>query len=156
MNRIVMGALVLGLLMAAGAEAQSRPERRDALQQQVFRRFMEHASGELELEAEQRGSLARLLQQGQVERRAIQQELGRARRDLHQAVEAGHDADAARHLAALEELRAREYRLWEREQAALREVLTPTQHARFLMLQLRFNERVRELQQRRPGMGGRA
>ena len=156
MKRVVMAVLLAALAGAGSAQAQAQAgsDRRDALQQQVFRRFVDHASRELELAPEQRRSLAELLRQGQQERRAIVRELAGARRDLRQAVDGGHEEDAARHLATLEELRRREFRLWEREQAALGALLRPTQHARFLMLQLRFNERVRELQQGRPGRGG--
>ena len=154
MKRVVMAVLLAALVGAGGAEAQAGSERRDALQQQVFRRFVDHASRELALEPEQRRSLADLLRQGQQDRRALMRELAGARRELRQAVYAGHEEDAARHLATMEELRRREFRLWEREQAALKALLRPTQHARFLMLQLRFNERVRELQQGRPGSGG--
>lgn len=154
MKRVVMAVLLSALIGAADTQAQAGSERRDALQEQVFRRFVDHASRELELDPEQRRSLAGLLRQGQQERRAIVRELAGARRALRQAVDAGHEEDAARHLAKLEELRAREFRLWEREQAALKALLRPTQHARFLMLQLRFNERVRDLQQGRPGRGG--
>lgn len=155
--------LCLGLLQPAAVQSQAGPGRRAALQERVFQRFLDTAASTLQLDATGRRRLAEVLREGQERRSELRRELMEVRRSLMHAVE---DPDAPeeeirRSLDVVSELRRREYELWRDEQAALARVLTPRQHARFMGLQMRFVERVRELQGRRGpppgdgfGMGG--
>lgn len=160
MKMPLMVGLVLILAWPGGDARAQRAgppgQRRAELQEQVFRRFVDVASHRLQLEDEQREALGSLLREGQENRRQLHREMADARFELARLTREGREAAAvAGELERLEQLRRREFELWQSEQDALRALLTPVQHAEFLVLQMRLSERVRELQRaREPGQLG--
>jgi Spy/CpxP family protein refolding chaperone len=156
--------LILALALAApAAEAQVRPlqqrrgmaERpadRALLEAQVMQRFLQVTTQRMELADDGRRRLEGILRRSAEERRAMHQESQRLQTALQAAVRSGsEEADVSALLAGITELRQRELRLWEREQRELGQLLTPRQHAMYMVQWLRLQESIRGIMGRRQG-----
>jgi Spy/CpxP family protein refolding chaperone len=153
-------ALAIGLLLL-GAPASVRAQEaqqdttvaspltptRAALEAQVLDRFVDRAATALSLSDEQRTRLTGVVQQNAARRRDLAHEAAVARRDLARALRNGRtsDADFSQLLARIDSLRTDEQQLEQDEDAQLRRILNPRQHAQFLVLRARFNQRVMQL-----------
>jgi Spy/CpxP family protein refolding chaperone len=152
--------LVACLLMAPlSVQAQSAQNgqmgaRRELLQRQIVRRFMDRATAELGLDAATRGKLEQQMRQSGEARRGLARNTADLRRRMIDATLDSTTADAEfkRLLSDMTALRQREEDLWRSDQDALSRILTPRQQARFVFMWLRFNEQIREIALQRPGM----
>ena len=157
-------ALLLGLLaavsVAAPVAAQRGPDtRRGQDRAQLEQRFRAHMARmvqeRLGLDDAQAQVLGEVMRSFETRRR----ELGRAefqtRRQVEALVEqgAGNDAEARELLDRLVELRAQESALFAEEQAALLEVITPTQVLQLHELRSELGRRIRALRSRGDGDG---
>ena len=68
--------------------------------------------------------------------------------------EATPDSEFTRLIAEMTRLRAQEEEMWKADQESLSRILSPRQHARFVMMWIRFNEQIRDAAMNRGGMGG--
>lgn len=153
--------LLIGMLWpaVAGAQTQERGppgQRRAALEAQIFNRFMNRVTTDMQLDAPGRARLEQHLRQSGQQRRELAQRTVTLRRNLVQAVRnpATPDAEIDRLLTEFNSLRAQEEALWSRDQDALGRVLNPRQRAIFVLQWIQFNERIRDLMQQRPGARG--
>ena len=141
--------LVVALLLPAVLQAQNPPggPRRAMLQGEVVRRFMNHVSNQLQLDAPTRGKLEQHLRQSGEQRRALAQRSDQLRREAMDAVRDSttSDAEYRRLLNEMTDLRLKEENLWKEDQLALGRILTPRQQLQFVFMWLRFNEQVRDL-----------
>jgi hypothetical protein len=149
--------LALFTPLVAAAQAVDRPappaqQRRLALEAQIFNRFMNKVSTDMQLDATGRGRLEQHLRQSGQQRRALAQRSAELRRSLVRAVRdpATPDAEIDRILTEFNQLRAREEALWSQDQEALSRLLNPRQRAVFMLQWMQFNERLRDLMQQRP------
>lgn len=162
MRWVILGAVfALTLSSSPAAVAQDpaprpgRPGEADAraeeLRERVLGRFLERASQELELTSEQETRLREEFRQIQETRRSLIREQRELRQQLERSTREGTatDAEAQRLLRRAGELKAREAELWREEQERIGRVLTPRQQARFLILQERFAQRVRDVRRDR-------
>lgn len=155
--RWVIVAMAALALVPADGWAQRGPPRggqeRQELERRIRARFAEIVRERLQLTDEQAEGLGSVLRAFEDDRR----ELRRREMALRRRVQAfsgaqGEDAQAAR--AIMEEmaaLRLEEAQLFQREQTALLEVLTPVQLVRFHAAREELSQRVRRLR----GMSGR-
>ena len=142
--------LCLMLLLPAMLPAQHPGPggaRREALQGEVVRRFMNHVTNQLQLEQSVRGRLEQHLRASGEERRSLAQRSAEVRRQAMDALRdsSTNEADFRRLLSEMTALRQREENLWQADQETLSRILTPRQHVQFVFMWLRFNEQVREL-----------
>ena len=157
MKKIVL--MIALLLMPALGSAQvpaAQRQRREQLESQIIQRFLNHAATELRLEGDRRDRLEQHLRESGPRRRALAQNTVHLRGQMLRAVrdENTPDAELTRLINEMTRLRDQEESLWKSDQEALSRILTPRQHARFVIMWLRFNEQVRDLaQQRRDGQG---
>jgi hypothetical protein len=136
----------------ARPRAEAQQERRAELEQQVRQQFLAQVAERLELDASQRDQLEQVLRAGAESRRELAQESRQVRMAIMQAVR--RDAPAAAYeelLQRMAELRARELRLEQREDAALAQFLDARQRATFLVLRMQLSERVRGMRATRGG-----
>jgi Spy/CpxP family protein refolding chaperone len=142
----------MGRVLGAG---QRPPARREALEAQVFNRFMTKVSGDLRLDAGTKQRLTAHVQQNGQQRRQLAQQTVQLRRRLQQAARDStvNEAEVEGLLGQFEQLRVREQELWNREQAALGQILSPRQRAQFILQWMQFNERIRDLVQQREEPG---
>ncbi len=150
--RTFLWALLLAALTPAVAAAQNT-ERREALEAQIVQRFLNHVATELQLDADGRSKLEQHLRQTASRRRALAIEAVQLRGQLLRASrdENTTDAELTRLIDQMTRLRGQEDSLWRSDQDALRRILTPRQHARFILMWIRFNEQVRDAAMRRAG-----
>lgn len=153
-----MAWLLLALMIPAGAVAQVRggdPDRRAELEQQIRRHFLAQLGRRLDLSEEQRQRVREVLVDAADARADLAAESHALRADLLQAVrdEETPMSEYETLLERLEAIRARERELAQEEEAALAEFLDPRQRAVFLMLRMEFNQRLRQMRGRGPGMG---
>ena len=144
--------------------AQDRKEGRQAgdaerLRSRLMTQFLDHASKELDLTEDQTRRLHQEFGEVQEKRRSLIREQRAVRLRLEALNQEGRasDDEARQLLQRAADLKAREAELWREEQERIGRVLTPAQQARFLMLQERFAERVRQMRQDRrrdPGERG--
>lgn len=167
----IVAAVLCWSVAAVAAHAQQdtararRPERgtQDKAQEEQLRsrlmgRFLDHASEELDLSEDQTRRLHQEFGAMQEQRRSLIREQRAVRLRLEALNQEGRasDAEARELLQRAADLKAREAELWREEQDRIGRVLTPAQQARFLVLQERFAERVRQMRQdRRRGPGER-
>jgi hypothetical protein len=152
---------VLIALFPLAASAQGLPGRpggpppRQALERQIFDRFMNRVSNDMRLDTHGRNRLEEHVRQSGQQRRQLNQRAVQLRRELMNAVrnEATSDAEMDRLLKQFNQLRAEEETLWVRDQEALSRMLNPRQRAIFILQWMRFNEQIRDLLQQRPGRG---
>lgn len=155
-----LAALVLGTLALSGAplalQAQEEPPRQE-LERRVRQAFANRVRTALQLSDQETRSLVRLVREFEVERRAL---AGRTRilnDRVTQFLRDGGGAEEANEL--LEErvgLQRAEADLFEAEQRALLEILSPAQVVRFDRLRQELNQRLRNARRRteRPGNPG--
>ena len=157
MKRALLVAMLL--LMPAGLAAQQtessrRAEfeaRRDSLEREVVRKFVEHLANDLALTEEQGTRTTAILLESGTRRRALMRESSALRSRLHRAARASDltEPEYTRLLAEHETLRAREHDLWRREQDELSRVLTPKQRVQFIIAWAHFQDDMREIISRR-------
>ena len=125
--------------------------RRQALQQEVFVRFMDRVSERLALTPVTRQRLEQVLRANNVRRRGLAQEARATRRDLVAATADPNtpSAEYDRLLGRMADLRARDLDLWRSEQAELRQVLTPRQRAQLMAMRLDLAEMMQRARQAR-------
>jgi hypothetical protein len=146
---------LIALPALVSAQRQQRPGpgpmRRQMLEAQVFDRFMNRVSTDMRLDADARSRLERHVRESGEQRRRLAQQTVQLRRQILAAVgdSATSDAEIARLLEELEQLRARENQLWRSDQDALSRILNPRQRAIFMLQFLQFNDRIREVMQQR-------
>lgn len=154
---------VFALLMwpAAGFAQAQRPEypqqgRREELESQIVQRFLDHASIELQLDANGRARLEQHLRQSAPRRRSLAQNTAQLRGQILRAVrdQQTPDAEFTRLINEMTRLRDQEETMWKSDQESLSRILTPRQHARFMVLWIRFNDQIRDMTMRRGGGGG--
>ncbi len=150
--------LVLTLLLvpvAAGAQRVGRGQRpaaREALlEAQIFDRFMDKVSTDMQLDSNGRNRLRQHLRQSGEQRRLLAQQTVQLRRRLVEATRDSTTSDAQIDglLQQFVQLRVREQELWNRDQNELAGLLTPRQRAQFLLQWITFNERIRGIMQGR-------
>jgi Spy/CpxP family protein refolding chaperone len=152
-------AFALGLTLPGLANAQvpgqpgQHKQRREELEAQIVQRFMNHVATELQLDASSRGRLESHLRQTAARRRALAQNTVELRGHLLRAArdESTPDSEFTRLINDMTRLRAQEDEMWKADQESLAKILTPRQHARFVMMWIRFNEQIRDMAMRRPG-----
>ncbi len=142
-------AVVLG---ASTASAQGNPPRGGAGQQEVDRerlieRFLDLATTELNLSAEQRDQLGVVLREASERRRGLGRRQMQLRRDISQALadpttEASEFTRLAERFLTLQH-EGLEIQEWQRDRVL--EVLTPRQTLRFMLLQERLARRIQEM-----------
>jgi Spy/CpxP family protein refolding chaperone len=64
------------------------------------------------------------------------------------------DAEFTRLINEMTRLRDEEEAMWKSDQEALSRILTPRQHARFIVMWIRFNDQIRDMAGRRGGNVG--
>jgi hypothetical protein len=145
--------ILLALLMVPGlADAQlPQRERREQLEAQIAQRFLNHVATELALQSNTRTRLEEHLRQSGPERRRLAQSTVQLRGQILRAVrnDATSDSEFSRLISEMTRLRDQEEDLWKNDQESLRRILTPRQHARFIVMWIRFNEQVRDMAMRR-------
>jgi hypothetical protein len=155
--------LVFMLLLPAVVEAQApQRQRREQLEAQIVQRFLDHTATTLQLEGASRTRLEQHLRQTAPRRRALAQSTVELRGEMLRAVrdENTPDAEFTRLINEMTRLRDQEEAMWKSDQAALSRILSPRQHARFVVMWIRFNEQVRDMAMRRvegaPGRPGQS
>lgn len=159
MKRLLTAALLLLAPVAAqaqqtGTEAERRAAleaRRDSLEAEVVRKFVEHLARDLSLTDAQQTQTVRILQESGLRRRALSRESSQLRSRIYRSARDTTTADAefVRLLSEYDALRAREHDLWRSDQAQLARVLEPRQRAQFLLSWSRFQDDIREIISRR-------
>jgi len=141
-------AAVLAAPSAASAQQQwEAGPRRERLEAEILSRFVDRAARELELDADRRARLENLLRASAERRAAIARESWQLRQKLVQALHdpSTPDDEFERLVDEVVALRKQQEEQWREDQRALADVLTPRQHARFMVMLARFHERVRQL-----------
>jgi Spy/CpxP family protein refolding chaperone len=143
------------LAMAAPVQAQQGQARRDELEAEIVQRFLDRAAIELKLDAPARTRLEQHLRQSGPPRRALAQSTVRLRGEMLRAVrdENTGDSEFTRLINEMTRLRDQEETMWKSDQEALSRILTPRQHARFIVMWIRFNDQIREMTMKRGGNG---
>lgn len=145
-------------LLTAPLSGQDRRERRgppvnrQELEQRLRTQMTRIIQERLELTDEESERLSQVMEHFQEERRTLARSEQATRRRVEEVTaEEGDDAEARELLDRLVELRAEESRLFQAEQEALLDVLTPTQVLRLHALREQMGRRIRALRGRRPG-----
>jgi Spy/CpxP family protein refolding chaperone len=145
--------VVVGLLALAGppVQAQQGQARRVELEAEIVQRFLDRAAIELKLEGNTRARLEQHLRQSAPPRRGLAQSTVRLRGELLRAVrdENTSDTEFTRLINEMTRLRDQEESMWKADQDALSRILTPRQHARFIVMWIRFNDQIRDVAARR-------
>ena len=148
--------LVMAFLATVAAPAQGQERaRREQLEAQIAQRFMNHAAMELQLDASARTRLEQHLRTTAPRRRALAQNTVQLRGQMLRAVrdENTPDGEFTRLINEMTRLRDQEEEMWKSDQESLSRILSPRQHARFVVMWIRFNEQVRDMAMGR-GPGG--
>jgi hypothetical protein len=150
--------MILTMLLIPAVAAAQGPERqrREQLEAQIAQRFLGHATTELQLDAGARSRLEQHLRSTAPRRRALAQSTVQLRGQMLRAVrdETTPDSEFTRLINEMTRLRDQEEDLWKSDQESLSRILTPRQHARFVVMWLRFNEQVRDMAMGRGGPVG--
>ena len=148
-------ALVLAMLCVPAAAHAQQPDRqrREQLEAQIVQRFLNHAAVEMKLDANARTRLEQHLRQSAPARRNLAMQATQLRGHMLRAVRDSStpDSEFTRLISETTRLRDQEEALWKADQEALSRILTPRQHARFIVLWMRFNEQIRDMANRRGG-----
>lgn len=156
-------AALVALVVALSAPQQlvgqkpQNQERRQALQQQIGERFMEHVTRQLQLDEPTKTKLEQHLRASGQERQQLARRAAQLRMQMMRAARdsATADAEFRRLLDEATQLRQKEEDIWRTDQQALARILTPRQQVQFVFMWLRFTDQIRELANRRPGGPGR-
>jgi len=144
--------LVTGMIPSE-VQGQRRPgmvgpgQNRAELERRIRARFGEMVRQRLDLDDEQALRLSETVQSFQEERSTLFREEQALRRRVEAVLlEGDPDAEEARELVArMQDLRLEEASLFQREQQALLEFLTPVQLLRFHALREQMGQRIRQL-----------
>jgi Spy/CpxP family protein refolding chaperone len=133
------------------ARRAAEQARRDSLEVEIVQKFIGDLTRELKLDATQRGHIERVLTESGARRRELMRTSGQLRGRMRAALREGTtaDADFTRLLAEHDQLRVREHDLWRRDQDELARFLTPRQRTQFLIHWSNFQDKVREIIERR-------
>ena len=161
MKKVIFILVLLCAPTLANAQVP-QAQRREELETQIVQRFLDNVASQLQLDESRRGRLEEHLRQTAAGRRLLAQNTVQLRGQLLRAVrdESTSDTEFTRLLGEMTRLRDQEEIMWKADQEALGRILSPRQHARFVMMWLRFNEQVRDMAMRRgtmqdrPGRGG--
>lgn len=155
---LVLATLLVHVLVSAQTPAtpQQERQRREQLETQIAARFLNHVATELQLDADARNRLEQHLRQTAPSRRSLAQKTVELRGTMLRAVRepSTPDAEFTRLISEMTRLRDQEEDMWKSDQESLSRILTPRQHARFVVMWIRFNEQVRDMamrRERRPG-----
>jgi Spy/CpxP family protein refolding chaperone len=145
---VVLGWFVIAV---APLEAQQGQARREELEAEIVQRFLDRAAVELKLDDNSRTRLEQHLRQSAPPRRGLAQNTVRLRGALLRAVrdENTPDAEFTRLINEMTRLRDQEETMWKSDQEALSRILTPRQHARFIVMWIRFNDQIRDMAAKR-------
>ena len=158
--------IVLALLLAPVTLQAQNPvprapgeqrQRREELETQIVQRFLTHVATELQLDADSRTRLEQHLRQTSSRRRNLAQNTVQLRGQMLRAVrdESTPDSEFSRLIGEMTRLRTQEDEMWKSDQESLSRILTPRQHARFVIMWIRFNEQIRDAAMRRGPPPGR-
>lgn len=130
---------------------QGQGQGRQQLEAQVVERFLDHVTRELQLTPGGRTRLEQHLRQTAPRRRELAEQTAQLRMNMMRATRdpATSEADFTRMIAEMTRLREMEEQVWKADQEALSRLLTPRQHAQFIMMWMRFNEQIRRVGSRR-------
>jgi Spy/CpxP family protein refolding chaperone len=154
---MVILALLLApvALQAQGQQVPGLPgeqrQRREELESQIVQRFLNHVATELQLDADSRARLEQHLRTTANRRRNLAQNTVQLRGQMLRAVrdESTPDPEFTRLINDMTRLRTQEDDMWKSDQESLSRILTPRQHARFVIMWIRFNEQIRDAAMRR-------
>lgn len=150
---VAFGLLITALPALAQQPAQLR---REELEAEIVQRFLDRAALELKLDAGARTRLEQHLRQSAPPRRALAQSTVRLRGEMLRAVrdESTSDSEFTRLISEMTRLRDQEETMWKADQESLGRILTPRQHARFIVMWIRFNDQIRDVAMKRGLNGG--
>lgn len=150
---VLVAILAPAIVSAQAPRPGPQQQRREQLEAQIVQRFLDHAAVELKLDTNNRARLEQHLRQSAPRRRNLAQNTARLRGQMVRAVrdEQTPDAEFTRLIAEMTRLRDAEETMWKADQEALSRILTPRQHARFIVMWIRFNDQVRDMAMRRGG-----
>lgn len=163
-KRVLLLALLVllpGWLQAQVPPVGPRPNRpdmmrRQMLQGQIVRGFMNKVARDLNLDAATRMRLEDHMRESGEKRRELARRTTQLRQQMIQAARdsATSDGQFRQMLKQMADLRHEEENLWQQDQQKLSQILTPRQQTQFTFMWLRFNEQVREMAlQQRPPLG---
>jgi hypothetical protein len=159
MRRILLVVLLALALPAAAAAQRREPDRRDTLERDVRAALTRRVQAVLGASDDQMRRLEPINRRFEAERRTLLLEERGTRGELRTALQlpAPDQALVGRLLDRLFALQRRRLDLLEREQRELATVLTPSQRARYLVLQDEVRRRVEDMRdgRGRRGRGGR-
>lgn len=141
-----------------GPPPQQGPPNRQQLEIRVRERFAAMMKERLGLSDEQSDQLGRTIQSFQEQRRtlALDEQALRRRTEAILLDQQPTQEEASAILARMQELREQEVRLFEAEQQALQQILTPVQVVRFHGMREQLGQRIQQLRGRMgPGGPGR-
>lgn len=156
--------LALLALGAGGLEAQQRrgmgqgsPQDRAQLEQRVRARFAEMIKERLGLDDAEGRRLGEVMEGFHRDRQSLFQEEQALRRRSQELLRDGgaSDEEAGEVLSRMQALREEEVRLFQAEQAALLEILTPVQLVRLHAMREQLSQRVQQLRVGPPGAARR-
>jgi hypothetical protein len=127
-------------------------QKRDALAAQVLQRFVNRASQEMQLDANQRTQLATVVRNSAERRNQLNMRTNALHRQFADAIRNQDTAqpEFTQLLNSHAALRREEQQIADDEQKELQKFLTPRQQAHFLMLWIKLQENARAIQSRVP------
>lgn len=155
MRRHIMIAMV-ALLTTGTTRAAAQSQPREQLEARVVGRFVELAAERIGVPQAERPRFGTVLRQYAQARQQLARRGGMLQRRLLEATAhaSTSDAEFQRLFADLRAVRDEESRLFDAEQAALAEFLTPRQRAELLVARGRMIQRANEIRGRRAPGGG--
>ena len=154
-QKTVVAALTLVLLVGTGsvtaAQVSGRADRRQEGQDRLIEMFLNHATAELNLTADQRSGLEAVLQETLARRSELARSQLQLQRRIREALSNPQTSDGEFNQLADDVLAARrqEVELSSWQQGRLLDVLSPRQALRFMLLQEQLAKRIEELRKRR-------
>ena len=158
--RTVVAAMFIATLAHAPAVSQQGggpPPRREELEAQIFERFLDRVSTEMQLDAQGKDRLRQYLLDSGAKRRELTFRSVMLRRQLMQATRepSTNEDQFRRHMSELRRLRDQEHELARSDDQSLQRMLTPRQQAIFALSWIQFQERIRDVMMNRPPGGRR-
>jgi Spy/CpxP family protein refolding chaperone len=161
MRRVLLLCALCALLSPAalaaqrtGSDADRRAAlqaRRDSLENEVARKFMERLTTDLKLDSDQRARVENVMKRSGMRRSELTRRSTALRGRLHRALRSDTTtaAEFQQLLVDHEALRAAEHDLWRQDQEELAAVLTPRQRVQFIISWAHFQETMREIMSQR-------
>jgi hypothetical protein len=161
-RRVAILVVALPLLSGAVAfgQAVSRPAGRSGNVQQaqdrLIERFLEHATTELDLTAEQRDNLRVVLRETMDRRGRLARDQAQLRREIGEALSdpTTNDETFRRLSNEVLDVKRQEVELLGWQERQLLDVLTARQTLRFMLMQQQLARRIEDLRRERAGMSG--